>query len=115
MLPAGHACALERPPTNALGMAVHALSLLMQSRLVTDIRLHREDTRLTVLPPPCPRSISPIDFRRAGELIERSANDARAFLDRVTIDHPRKKPRAEVTKSSCGRLGDRQSKAMTRI
>jgi NTE family protein len=26
VLPAGHACALERPPQTALGMALHALS-----------------------------------------------------------------------------------------
>jgi NTE family protein len=96
VLPTGHACALERPPTSALGMAVHALSLLTHSRLVTDIRLHREDTRLTVLPPPCPLSISPIDFSHAGELIDRSAHDARAFLDRVSTDRARIRSRAPV-------------------
>jgi NTE family protein len=40
VLPTGHACALERAPGSALGMALHALSLLAHSRLIADIELH---------------------------------------------------------------------------
>jgi NTE family protein len=83
VLPTGHACALERPPGSALGMALHALNLLTHSRLISDIQLHQSHARLVVLPPPCPHSISPIDFGHASELIERSAQDARVFLDRA--------------------------------
>jgi NTE family protein len=81
VLPTGHACALEDPPGSALGMALHALSLLTHSRLIADIELHRAQAKLVVLPPPCPHSIAPIDFGHAAELIERSAEAARAFLD----------------------------------
>jgi NTE family protein len=81
VLPTGHACALEEPPGSALGMALHALSLLTHSRLIADIELHKAQAKLTVLPPPCPHSIAPIDFGHAAELIERSAEAARAFLD----------------------------------
>jgi NTE family protein len=81
VLPTGHACALEDPPGSALGMALHALSLLTHSRLIADIQLHNTQAKLIVLPPPCPHSIAPIDFGHAAELIERSAQDARAFLD----------------------------------
>jgi NTE family protein len=62
-------------------MALHALSLLMHSRLIADIELHRDDAKLIVLPPPCPLGITPIDFGHARELIDLSAHDARAFLD----------------------------------
>lgn len=96
VLPTGHACALERPPTSALGMAVHALSLLTHSRLLTDIQLHRGNARLIVLPPPCPLSISPIDFGHAAVLIDRSADDARTFLDRAGTDRRRARSRARV-------------------
>ena len=41
VLPTGRACALERPPGGALGMALHALSLLTHSRLIADIALHQ--------------------------------------------------------------------------
>jgi NTE family protein len=81
VLPTGHACALERPPGSALGMALHSLSLLTHSRLVADIELHKDRANLIVLPPPCPQSIAPIDFGHATELIESSAEAARAFLD----------------------------------
>ena len=88
VLPAGHACALVRPPGSALGMALHALSLLAHSRLIADIELHRGPSRLIVLPPPCPLSVTPMDFGHAGELIERSAQDARAFLDDRGAERP---------------------------
>ena len=81
VLPTGHACAVEDPPGSALGMALHALSLLTHSRLIADIQLHKAQAKLIVLPPPCPHSIAPIDFGHAAELSERSAQAARAFLD----------------------------------
>jgi NTE family protein len=88
VLPTGHACSLERAPGSALGMALHALSLLTHRRLIADIALHRHDAKLIVLPPPCPLAITPIDFAHARELIDRSAHDARAFLDAGGADRP---------------------------
>jgi NTE family protein len=81
VLPTGHACALEEPPGSALGMALHAISLLTHRRLVEDVERHRDDAELVVLPPPCPLRITPIDFGHADELIARALDDARAFLD----------------------------------
>ncbi|MDQ3881228.1 MAG: hypothetical protein M3295_09185 [Chloroflexota bacterium] len=46
------ACALEEPPGSALGMALHAISLLTRRRLIDDIERHRDDAQLIVLPPP---------------------------------------------------------------
>src|SRR5215210_898297 len=88
VLPTGHACALERPPASALGMALHALSLLTHSRLIADIELHRHDAKLVVLPPPCPLSIAPIDFAHATELIDRATRDTRAFFEAGGADLP---------------------------
>lgn len=81
ILPTGHACALEKPPKGALGMALNAISLLTHHRLVDDFERHRGDAQLIVLPPPCPLSIAPIDFSHADLLIDRGLSDARAFLD----------------------------------
>jgi NTE family protein len=61
-------------------MALHAISLLTHRRLIDDIERHRADAQLIVLPPPCPLSITPIEFDRAGELIGRALEDAREFL-----------------------------------
>jgi NTE family protein len=88
VLPTGHACALEQPPASALGMALHALTLLAQSRLIADVENHRDRARLVVMPPPCPLAIQPTDFGHAEELIERSLQDARAFLDRGGTERP---------------------------
>jgi NTE family protein len=81
VLPTGHACALHEPPRGALAVALQAISLLTQHRLIDDIQRHQGDARLIVLPPPCPLSIQPIDFAHAEELITRSLHDAREFLD----------------------------------
>jgi len=50
VLPTGHACALEEAPTGALAMALHAISLLTQRRLIQDIESHRDRVTLIVLP-----------------------------------------------------------------
>ena len=74
VLPTGHACALEEPPSGALAMALHAISLLTHRRLIDDIERHRGDAQLVVLPPPCPLHTQPIDFDHADELIDRRAD-----------------------------------------
>lgn len=81
VLPTGNACALEESPHGALAMALHALSLLTQRRLIDDIDSHKDRTKLVVLPPPCPLSVQPIDFGHADVLIERAYADACEFLD----------------------------------
>lgn len=81
VLPTGHACALEEPPSGALALALHAISLLTHHRLIEDIERHRGEADLVVLPPPCPLRIQPIDFAHADELIARGLHDAREFLD----------------------------------
>ena len=69
-------------------MALHALTLLAQSRLIADIENHRDHARLVVVPPPCPLAVQPTDFSHADELIGRSLADARAFLDRGGAERP---------------------------
>jgi NTE family protein len=88
VLPTGNACALTEPPGGALAMALHALSLLMQRRLIRDIEIHRDRVRLVVLPPPCPLSVEPIDFGHAGALIDRAYADAAHFLDSGGAERP---------------------------
>lgn len=88
VLPTGHACALHDAPGSALAMALHALSLLTQRRLIDDIEKHRDEAQLVVLPPPCPLTITPIDFSHADVLIARAYADAIAFLDSGGDDRP---------------------------
>jgi NTE family protein len=88
VLPTGNACALTKPPSGALAMALHALSLLMQRRLMDDIERHRDETKLVVLPPPCPLSVQPIDFGHAQLLIDCAYADACEFLDGGGAERP---------------------------
>jgi NTE family protein len=81
VLPTGYACALHEPPRGALGMLLHAMSLIVQQRLHLEIELYRDRATLVVLPPPCPHDIQPIDFAHADELVERALADSRRFLD----------------------------------
>jgi NTE family protein len=85
VLPTGHACDLERPPRSAVGMLVHATSLLVQQRLDADIAALSGMAEIIVLPPPCPLSVAPFDFSRADLLIRRALADSRQFLDGVAL------------------------------
>jgi NTE family protein len=80
VLPAGVACALPSPPRTALATAVHALTLLVERRLMLDVAAHHE-VELIVLPPLCPLSVSSIDFRSGALLIERAEISANRWLD----------------------------------
>lgn len=81
VLPAGVACALEAPPRSALATAVHALTLLIEQRLVHDVAAYHDQVELIVLPPLCPLAVSSLDFRRAGELINRARTASHAWLE----------------------------------
>jgi len=87
VLPTGHACSLEQAPRSSLGMAVHALTLLTQRRLIDDIEKHKADAKLIVLPPPC-SAVPPIDFSHPDLLIERGYENACEFLDNGDADRP---------------------------
>src|SRR5581483_10094168 len=81
VLPTGFACALEHPPTNALGVAMQALTLLVEQRLVIDVAQFRGRAKIKVLPPVCPLAVSPTDFTQAGALIERSHRATAEWID----------------------------------
>jgi NTE family protein len=83
VLPTGIACDLTTAPRGALGMLLHALTVLTQQRLHLEIALYRDRAKLVVMPPPCPQPVQPIDFSHGAELIELAVQDGRAFLDKL--------------------------------
>jgi len=82
VLPAGYACALPGPPQSALGMALHAVSLAIQRRLISDVDVWQSRCELRVVPPLCPVAVSPTDFSHSGELMARARRATRSWLDR---------------------------------
>lgn len=81
VLPTGTACALTEAPHGTLGMAVHAMALLVHQRLSAEIEQMGDDARVILLPPPCPITVQPTDFSHADELIDRGYAEAVAALD----------------------------------
>lgn len=80
VLPTGFACALPAPPRSALGMALHSLTLLIQQRLMVDVQRYQDEVDLRVVPPLCPIDLSPLEFGRARELMDRSYEAASGWL-----------------------------------
>jgi NTE family protein len=81
VLPTGYACALNRAPRGALGMAMHAISLLIEQQLMRDIERFEPSCELHVVPPLCPLDVPPSDFARSTELIERGHRETGQWLD----------------------------------
>ncbi|HEY7138221.1 MAG TPA: patatin-like phospholipase family protein [Acidimicrobiia bacterium] len=91
VLPTGYACALERTPTSAIGMAVQAVTLLVQQRLVSEVELYEGHVDLRVIPPLCPLTVSPADFSHGAWLIAQARARAAEWLDGPWTD-----PRASL-------------------
>ncbi len=72
VLPAGTACGLDAAPSGTLGIALQAVTVLINRRLQRDIELFQDRCTMHVLPPLCPLVVGPSDFGHARELIDRS-------------------------------------------
>lgn len=88
VLPTGYACALSEPPGSALAMALHAVTLTVQRRLIEDTTRLAGELDLRVVPPLCPLSVSPVDFRQTRTLIARARATTREWLDHPRAVHP---------------------------
>jgi NTE family protein len=80
VLPTGFACALEGPPHGAMGHAMHALTLVIAQQVVRDLREVSRTTEVLMAPALCPLNVSPFDFSRGPELIERAAEATRDWI-----------------------------------
>jgi len=87
VLPTGYSCEMKSAPGSALGMALHAINILVARQLVVDVERFMDRTQIRVIPPLCPLATNPFDFSNAAELIDRSAAATRAWLDRGGLEH----------------------------
>ncbi|MDN5893106.1 MAG: patatin-like phospholipase family protein [Nocardioides sp.] len=87
-LPAGVPCALASAPRSALGVALHAFSLLIQQRLSTELVHPPIGATIHLLPPLCPMTVSVADFGHAAELIDRSRHASTRWLEEGGPDLP---------------------------
>lgn len=61
-------------------MAIHALTVMPQRRLLADVAAYGDSVDLRVAPPLCPLAVSPADFGHAGELLARAGAVTRGWI-----------------------------------
>ena len=81
ILPTGYACALKEPPTKAIGKALHAITLMIAWQLMYELERLPEAIEVHLVPTLCPLAVSPFDFSRSRELIERAAQSTKKWID----------------------------------
>ena len=81
VLPTGISCALNRPPPSAVGLALHAIGLLVARQLVTAFERYAGRAQLTVVPPLCPLPVSPVDFGRSDEMMRAARLSTLRWID----------------------------------
>jgi patatin-like phospholipase len=72
-----------------LAGAPHSITLLIAHQLVADLERSSAQAEIVTVPPLCPLAVSPYDFSRAGELIERAAEQTRRWLQRGGLEKRR--------------------------
>ena len=79
VLPVGYPW-LNREPTNALGMALHALARIVEQKLDAEVAAHRDVADIHVLPALDLADVSPADFSHTRELIDWGYRSGRRYL-----------------------------------
>ena len=92
VLPTGFSCALKRIPRDAIGRAMHALSILITRQLINDIERFSAQVALYVVPPLCPVDCSPYDYSGCAMLIDRAAAETREWIRQGGLDNASRVP-----------------------
>jgi len=79
VLPVGYPW-LRQEPTNALGMALHALARFIEQKLDAEVATYRHLADIQVLPTLDAPAVSPADFSHTDELITRGYRSCRKYL-----------------------------------
>jgi len=80
VLSTGYSCGLRSAPVGAINMALHAVGLLVQQRLVQEISVRRYPVPVHLIPPPCPVDVTATDFSQSASLMERAERGTRQWL-----------------------------------
>jgi NTE family protein len=72
VLSTGYSCGLPAPPKGAVAMAMHGLALLLQQRFLAETASREYPVPVHLIPPPCPITVTPMDFSESAELIDRA-------------------------------------------
>jgi NTE family protein len=104
VLPTGSPCAAESPPTSGIGVAIHALNLLIMRQLIQNLTYYEDRVELVVVPPLCPLEHAVYDFSHTAELIERAERRTHKWLEASGLDRrgipPGLLPHTHTTKAA---------------
>jgi NTE family protein len=89
VLPVGYPW-LRQGPTNALGMALHALARFVEQKLDAEVAAYQKVADIRVLPTLEAPAVSPADFSHTEELITRGYKSARKYLGAPAAAMPAK-------------------------
>jgi NTE family protein len=81
ILPTGYACALKEPPNSAIGRSLHAITLMIAWQLIYELERLPGDIQVHLVPTLCPLAVSPFDFSKSKELIERAARSTQKWSE----------------------------------
>lgn len=81
VLSTGYSCALPAPPKGAIAMAMHGLAMLVQQRFVIETAQRIYPVPVHLIPPPCPIAVTPTDFSRTADLIDRARQGTAQWID----------------------------------
>jgi NTE family protein len=79
VLPIGYPW-VRNQPTNALGMALHALARFVEQRLESEARAYHDAAEILMLPAVDSLSVSPADFSRTQDLMKLAYRSSRRYL-----------------------------------
>ncbi len=88
VLPTGYACALNEPPRSAVGKALHAITLMIAWQLMHELESIVTPVNVHIVPTLCPLAVSPFDFSRSTELIERAERSSRKWIEEGGLTRP---------------------------
>lgn len=83
VLPVGYPW-LRQEPTNALGMALHALARFIEQKLDAEVSAYKHLADIQVLPTLDVQAVSPADFSHTDELLTRGYRSCRRYLASTT-------------------------------
>lgn len=95
VLPVGYPW-LNREPTNALGMALHALARIVEQKVDAEVAAYHDAASIHVLPVLDIADVSPADFTHTKELIDWGYRAARRSLGTAANGRPHGSPALSV-------------------
>lgn len=88
IMPTGYACATQTPPVGAVANALHALTLLIARQLTAELEFVPPHVQCFVVPPLCPLAVSPYDFSKTDEHIDRAIRKTEAWIAAGGLESP---------------------------